>query len=348
MRNQKEEFIRQQRQLLTNDSTNYVVQNTKINHIIKNHLNLTNAQLLDTIVSNQKFSNAKFDDKNTLFSSIAIALHDNMPEIADFIFSQNKNQNPNQAHVIEFDASPYFKKIGSGFVAESKRKDSLLEYNQHINAVDTNAITLVIKKDENTPNGFIVISAFPTTNPQTLPNANKIVKTTTPDLTNILEQTDTYKSEYTSPLLKIGLRASCRDSKYDNCRIDYQAQNKYQPKEKLYVTSKVIDALDKPATVMFTRENKDISIEYCKANLKEIKPNTYKTLIREICPRKNLEIFDYDLIVTSDNIHKEIKTMRYVPEKYDMPKKQTIKPQNINNKLQKIEYQYTSEKNFEY
>lgn len=317
--NKREQFIHQQRNLLMNDVTGYITENTAFNHIRKSHLHITDAELLDTIVSNQKFSDARFTDEKTMFGSIAIALHDSMPDIADYVLSPKTER-----MVIEFDASPYFEKVGSGYVAESRRKESMLEYGQRINAAETAAITLVLSKDSNQPNGFIVATAYPTTNPQSLRNADKLVKTTSQDLTPTLERTYTYRSEYTSPLCKIGLRAACHDPTYNNCRIDYRKNDAYNPQEQIYITPKTISPLDRPPTVILNRDGRRVHMEFCKSTLKTVKPGTYKTLVHSLCSRNTIEMTDYDLVMTADAAMSQIESMTYIPANCTMPTKRMV------------------------
>lgn len=296
------EYIRKERKLLTADPSAYIETNSYISHIETSHKNPTDAEILNSIVSGQKFGDSRFTDEETMYQAVSVALFDNMPLIERFV--NQPGDFPTDTLSIEYDASNYFDAVGHGFVAQNRRnKPTLVEYGQKIETVTTSAVGLILKRNPDNECGFSIKTAFPAVHPIRLPD--ECIQRELKDITDILHQTETYKSNMVHPITKIGLEAACNSPKFSGFRVDYRAPMQAGHQPQLFLTTLEAAGRENQDCAMIRCNQKgQIFQQYGTPTFKTISHsrNIHRTFCHDFCDRMDMQKRNPELIQLCDAI----------------------------------------------
>lgn len=204
--------IRRTRKELRKDPVRFIQSRANLLHI-ETHYRKDPA-LLNNVISGKKFGDSRFINEHTMYDAISVALDENMEDLYDYLHDPERTDD----FIIECDVGDYIDTVGTGFVMDSKKKDTFLSYEQKVNACETSGIGMVIRKSNATECGYCIVSAFPATHPLSLPNAVKIQKD---DLSPILKHTWTYQDERNNDVWRLAARAACRDNSLNGMHVTY-------------------------------------------------------------------------------------------------------------------------------
>ena len=193
--------IRRTRKQLRKDPIRFIESRANMIHIGTHYQK--DAALLNNVVSGKKFGDSRFLNPHVMYDAMSVALDEHLEDIYDYLHD-NKNTSD---FVIEYDAGEYVPVVGTGFAMESKKKSTFLSYEQKINAIETSAIGIVIRKDPVSEYGYSIVSAFPAAHPMSCPNA---VKAKQKDLTPILKETWTCQNRKNNVVGSRALRVASR------------------------------------------------------------------------------------------------------------------------------------------
>ena len=208
--------IRRTRKQLRKDPIRFIESRANMIHIGTHYQR--DAALLNNVVSGKKFGDSRFLNPHVMYDAMSVALDEHLEDIYDYLHDDKNTSD----FVIEYDAGEYVPVVGTGFAMESKKKSTFLSYEQKINAIETSAIGIVIRKDPVSEYGYSIVSAFPAAHPMSCPNA---VKAKQKDLTPILKETWTYQNQKNNDVWRLAARAACRDKELEGLHVSYKPKN---------------------------------------------------------------------------------------------------------------------------
>ena len=192
--------IRRIRKQLRKDPIRFIESRANMIHIGTHYQK--DAALLNNVVSGKKFGDSRFLNPHVMYDAMSVALDEHLEDIYDYLHDDRNT---------------------SDFVAmESRKKSTFLSYEQKINAIETSAIGIVIRKDPVSEYGYSIVSAFPAAHPMSCPNA---VKAKQKDLTPILKETWTYQNQKNNDVWRLAARAACRDKELEGLHVSYKPKN---------------------------------------------------------------------------------------------------------------------------
>ena len=323
-----QDYAKEQLDELHADPQAYIDQNSNMSHVNDEHIDATDITMLNNVLTGRKYGDTRFLNDTTMYQAIAYALDDKMDEIADFVLNSMDDE-----MVIEWSDPNKIPVIGTGFLAESKKKENVLQYNQRIRTIQTSCLGLVLKRTDDTMAGFTIKSAFPAAHPTDPMLRHDAIKSTRKDITPLLVNTNFYRSRHNSEVTKLAARAACNDPMFESFRVDYRKEVYPDYPEQLFVTRESdTGKYGADCCILSYQDNDKVRTTFCGVNFADITNDglTQKAVKTEYRPRASVTSRDPDFVIFADALATEMELGQKPPARlavsFGTPRRGPTKP----------------------